>query len=237
MLAKWIAFIKGHERLLLALMAGIVIYYAITQIRAYEEHQLQVQADLKNKELADAKEASRQASAQVTEKTATNAKVDTQALQIIANLQARVNGLEQELANRQKAAASMTDQQLAARWGQLAGVGGDDLVPTAQGVQASHTAAVITVQRLEEVPALESKIEALNGVIDQREGQITAKSDLIASLKDDADKAKVVLAKQEAACEANTKLAVQQERDKKSKTNLIVRGVTFVLGVVLGTRL
>lgn len=235
---KYLLWIKQHERLILAFMAVALLAWGLMQWRAVRERELQTQFDEKKAELDAAKATAAAAHAETVKATTASQMVDTNALRVIASLQAQILERDKELAARQSSVASLSDQQLANRWATLTGLGSSELLPQSSGgLSASHTAAVVTVQQLESIPVLSDKVEALSGVINQREGQISAKNDLINSLQKESAADKVTLGKAEAACQAQVKLEVQKEHDKKEKGSWLWRGAAFVLGVLAGKRL
>lgn len=235
---KYLTWIKAHERLLFVLILAALGWYGWHTYMSYREHELAVNADLKQKELVNAKEAANQAANLVRDSTAKSAAIDTSAAQAIAALQAQIANLSRELAARQKSDAALTDAKLASRWASLTGLGATDLLPQAGGgLAVTHAAAVATVQKLEEVPALKAQVDSQQLMLNQRSSQLKAKNDLIISMKDEADKLKVALAKAEPACDSRVQLAVQQQKGKDSKGNWVWRGVAFVLGAVVGHRL
>lgn len=235
MLEKWITFVKGHERLLLALLAAVLLWWGWHQWMAHQEHQLEVTAALRQQELNNAHEASQKASNVVATASNRDAAVDANALKIIASLQAQIAARDKALAARQNSDASLSDQQLANRWATLTGLGPSDLLPNSGGgLSVTHAATVVTVQRLEEVPALEDKLVDLAGQLNQKDGQITAKNDLILSLRDESGKLKVELVKADAACKADTKLAVSQAVAKSKRLNHIWVGLGAILGGIIG---
>lgn len=231
MLDSYLKWLTHHKPIIYLLIIAGAMTWGWHRYMGWREHELQVNANIKQQELKDAKDAANKASNVVAANSARSQQIDTNALKIIASLQTQINTLRSELANRQKSDALLTDAELANRWATLTGLVSTDLLPNSGGgLTATHTAAVVTTQKLEALPELTAEVTARQGIIDQQAGQIAAKNDLIASLRDESGKLKVEMAKQDDACKAEIKLQVA----KAKRPNRVLLAIAAVVGGIVG---
>jgi hypothetical protein len=156
-LENYVQWVKAHERLLLVVAGGLVLWFALGKIDTMIEHHdaaalhtaevtANIQADW------NAKQAQIVAQ-QAAEYKALADKVEAQN----AALEAANVTLATALTKQQKTDAALPPTELVARWNTLVPAAGSTVTPT--GVALPSTGAIATVQELERVPVLSSQIE------------------------------------------------------------------------------
>jgi hypothetical protein len=224
MLDKYIAWVEAHERHLLILAAGVVLWVGIGKVDTLILHH--DQAGLQQAQIVAAQQAQKNAEVlAVVQQQAVDLKAlnDRVLSQQAALEQANVN-LANALIQQKKTDATLPPTELAARWNTLVPAALVSVTPN--GVSLSLPGAVATVQTLEEVPVL---TQQLNGVKQeligekqiaaQQESRITSLNTLVAgkdaSLKD-----------AEKVCTEQIKVVKDEARKSKRKW--------FVAGVITG---
>jgi hypothetical protein len=183
-----LTWIQKHERILLAIIGGLVLWFTIGKIDtliANHDH-----ANLQEAQVAAAvQEEKNQALAaqiaqQAAEYKALAEKVEAQTAQLE---QANVS-LATALTKQQKTDAALPPTELVARWNTLVPAAGLTVTPT--GVTLPNTGAVATVQQLEKVPVLaaqlDNEIQIATGtqkLLDASEGRVVTLNDQVTGLK------------------------------------------------------
>ena len=223
-LYKYETWIKQHERLFLAIIAGLVIWFGIGRIDsliANHDHATLQQAQVvaavqEEKNVALAKQVAEQAA----EYKALADKVNAQNA---ALEQANVN-LANALIKQQHTDAALSPSELVARWNTLVPQAGATVTPN--GVTLPSIGAIATVQQLESVPVLTTQLQNKGTELDNAQkllgtsqGQVTTLTEQVTGLQVKAvDDAKVCAAQ----------IAVVRADARKSKRRW------FYAGVVVG---
>ncbi len=191
-IGHWVTFIKGHEKLLLAIIAAFVlIHYADKAYDAYGNHLKAItQAD--NAHIAQIEQNNAKTGAELALLKATvdaNAKI----------AEAKIAASKQKLDEVKKADAALPLPDLSKRWESLLSLSPGNITPQSSGTIAVTTdAAHATVNRLEEADSLEVQLNSTNdelrGCKDVRAKQDTQiaglTEDITAQKKGRADDAK-----------------------------------------------
>jgi hypothetical protein len=221
---KWIVFFKSHERFLLCVVGGLVLWFALGKIDTLILHH--DQAGLQQAQIVAAQQAQKNAEVlAVVQQQATDLKAlnDRVLSQQAALEQANVN-LANALIQQKKTDATLPPSELAARWNLLIPQAGATV--NATGIAVPTTGAILTVQTLEAVPVLTQQLAATQQeligekqIATEQAGNITTLNTLIAgkdaSLKDAAQ-----------VCTEQIKVVKDAARKSKRKW--------FYTGVVVG---
>lgn len=221
-----LSWLQRHEKLVLAVIAGLVLWFGIGKIDTL----------IANHDHANLSQAAIVAGVQAEKNAALAAQVAEQAMlykELADKVQAQNAALEQanvNLANalikQQRTDATMTDPQLAIRW--------LDLVPSADpllaapngGLIVTHTGAVATVQRLEEVPVLKTELSNTNGQLANVDKLLTASTGQVATLNGQVTGLQLQIVDNSKVCTAQ--IAVVKADARKSKRRW------FYAGMVVG---
>lgn len=155
-------YVKAHERLLLALIGGVALWFAIgkvdTLVANHDNANLK-QAQVVASQQADKNQAlAAQAALQAAQYQALAAKVDAEnAVLVEANAT-----LSAALVKQQKTDATLPPTELVARLNTLVPQADATVTPT--GVALPEAGAVATVQQLEQVPVLTTQLQAAEEV-------------------------------------------------------------------------
>ena len=218
-------YFKAHERLILALVAAGVLWFAIGKIDTLIQHH--DDANLKQAQTIAAVQSQKDAAiaAQVAEDSAAFT-----ALQ--AKMQAQATALEQAnialataLTRQQKTDATLPPTDLVARWNAL--VPSANVTVSTNGETLPNSGAVATVQQLEIIPVQQQELtneQTLvangNALAVAQTKQVTDLTDQVAGLKlQSVDDAKV--------CQAQ--IAVVKADARRSKRRWFIAG--FVAGI------
>ena len=216
---------KTHEKLILALVAAGVLWFAIGKVDTLIQHH--DDANLKQAQVIAAQEASKNAAiaAQVaSDKAAFDALQTKLQAEDAALVQANV-ALATALTKQQKTDATLPPTDLVARWNALVPQAAASVTPN--GVTLPNTGAVATVQQLEIIPVQQEEItneQTLvangNALAVAQTKQVTDLTDQVAGLKlQSVDDAKV--------CQAQ--IAVVKADARRSKRRWFIAG--FVAGI------
>lgn len=221
---NWIAFIKAHEFIIIvALLLGSALFVAQKYFdlsAAIENHRAQ------------------QATASLTAQTnTTNAEITQVKQSLVAYQDALVKSAAQNtqlqkvidqrnsaLTNQQKADTLLSSSNLATRW--ISQVGDNGIAATTAGFDVSNTAAIATVQTLEQVPVLKQDLKDEQSKEVNLQTDITAANDLVSKGKETAASMALEMQDKDKVCSAQ--LAVVKADARKSKLK------TFFTGVVVG---
>jgi hypothetical protein len=220
-----LTWIQKHERIILFLVGGLILWFAIGKIDtliANHDH-----ANLQEAQVAAAvqEEKNQALAAQIAQQAAEyKALAEKVEAQNAALEQANVN-LATALTKQQKTDATLPPTELVARFNTLVPAAGATVTPT--GVALPSTGAVATVQQLEKVPVLAAQLDneiaietGTQKLLDASEGRIVTLNDQITGLK-----AQAVL--DDKVCKDTIKTVKDDAR--KSKRKWFVAG--FVSGV------
>ncbi len=186
-----LSWLQRHERIILALIAGVVLWFAIGKIDtliANHDH-----ANLQQAQVAAAvqEEKNQALAAQIAQQAAEyKALAEKVEAQNAALEQANVN-LATALTKQQKTDAALPPTELVARWNTLVPAAGSTVTP--EGVTLPSTGAVATVQQLEKVPVLAAQLDneiaiesGMQKLLDASEGRVVTLNDQVTGLKTQA---------------------------------------------------
>jgi hypothetical protein len=224
MLATISTYVKAHEKLLLALVAGLVLWFGIGKIDTLIQHHdsaalVQAQATLQSQQSKDAALAT-QATAQAAQFQALATKVDAENAALV-NANAT---LAAALTKQQKTDAGLPPTELAKRW--------DMLVPTASatvvtgGILLPNDGAVATVQSLEQIPTLTQELTNETTQLANAQSLVTAEGQQVTTLNTEVSGLHLEIVDSQKVCQAQ--IAEVKAADRKSKRRW------FLTGLVLG---
>ena len=216
--------IKQHEKLVLAVIVGLVLWFAVgkidTLIQNHDHAALQqaqvVAAVQQEKNEALAKQVAQQAEeykALAVQVNAQNAALE----------QANVN-LANALVKQQRTDATLPASELVARWNALVPQAGATVTPS--GVTLPSVGAIATVQQLESVPVLRTQIENDRTQFANEEPLLMASQNQVATLTSQVTGLQLMIVDNSKVCDA--RVAVVKAEARKSKRRW------FVIGWVTG---
>ena len=219
-----LSWLQKHERLVLAVIAGLVLWFGIgridTLIAHHDQAQLaqatevaKVQADKNTALTKQAQEQAAQYQALAAQVTAQNAQLEQ------ANLT-----LTTALTKQQKMDASLPPSELVNRWSTLVPQAKPTVTPT--GVALDTPSAVATVQALEELPVLRTQNEYERTQIANTEKLVTAEGVQVTTLNAQVDGLKLQLTDDAKVCKAEVATVKATARRSKRKW--------FYAGMVVG---
>jgi hypothetical protein len=192
-IGHWVTFIKGHERLLITIIAAFVlIHYADKAYDAYENH-LKATVSADNVHIAQIEQLNAKTEAELRLLKATvdaNAKI----------AEAKIAASKQKLVEVKKVDAALPLPELSKHWEDMLKLSPGSITPQSSGTVAVTTdAAHSTVARLEEADSLEDQLTQtqieLKGCVEVREKQDVVnsglKEDVAAQKKGREDDAKL----------------------------------------------
>ena len=218
-------YVKAHERLLLALIGGVALWFAIgkvdTLVANHDNANLK-QAQVVASQQADKNQAlAAQAALQAAQYQALAAKVDAEnAVLVQANAT-----LSAALVKQQKTDATLPPTELVARLNTLVPQADATVTPT--GVALPEAGAVATVQQLEQVPVLTQQLSDETQIASDTAGLLAAANENRATLTDEISGLKLEAVDSAKVCTAQ--IAVIKAEARKSKRRWFVAG--FVAGI------
>lgn len=225
-IATFSAYIKTHERLLLACIAAGVLWFSIGHIEGIiAKHD---DANLKQAQVTLATQASKdaalatQATEQAAQYKALADKINAQNAQLVAaNTQ-----LAAALTKQQKTDASLPLPDLANRWTALVPQAKPTATPT--GLAVDTPGAVATVQQLELVPV--QQLELMNARQETANdlSLLTASTGQVKTLTDEVSGLRLENTDEKAVC--TQQLRVQADAARKSKRRWFIAG--YIAGFV-----
>ena len=219
-----LTWIQKHERLCLAVVGGLVLWFAVgkidTLIQNHDHATLQqaqvIAAVQEEKNVALAK--------QVAEQAAEYKKLaDTVNAQNAALEQANVN-LVNALIKQQHTDATLPPSDLVARWNTLVPQAGATVVTN--GVLLPEQGAVSTVQALEQTPVLQKQLGNTQDELKNAQGLLTASNGQVITLNTEVGALRVQIVDNSKVCDARVK--VESDRVRKARRRW------FVIGYVAG---
>jgi hypothetical protein len=217
-------YLKAHEKLILAGVAGLVLWFGIGKIDTLIQHHdaaalVAAQATLQAQQSKDAALAT-QATAQAQQYAALAAKVDAQNAALV-NANATLSAA---LAKQQKTDAGLPPTELANRWLTLV----PESKPTVitGGIMVPESGAVATVQNLEQVPVLRTQLENERTQLGNTQALLTASTGQTTTLNQEISGLKLEAVDQTKVCTAQ--VAEVKAAAAKSKRRW------FLTGLVLG---
>ncbi len=224
------SWLKQHERLVIIFMVLIFSFFVLDKglgiVQSWEQHKatqaekvLDAQKAKNDTELATAKTMLAQYQTQLA--------ADEQAIQSLTKAQAF---RDKQLPVQQKVDAQLAPNDLALRWQGL--VGDSGVVPAADGYNVSNTAAVITVQNLEQVPVLQADLADEQNKTAALQKDVASANDLIGQGKVVVSGLQTQIVDQTKACTAQINVVKAQARKGKLKAFGIGYGLGLVSGLV-----
>jgi hypothetical protein len=220
-IATFSAYIKTHERLLLACIAAGVLWFSIGHIEGIiAKHD---DANLKQAQVTLATQASKdaalatQATEQAAQYKALADKINAQNAQLVAaNTQ-----LAAALTKQQKTDASLPLPDLANRWTALVPQAKPTATPT--GLAVDTPGAVATVQALEQVPAQQKMLVNAQQELSNTNALLTASTGQVATLSSEVSGLRLENVDEQKVCTAQ--IAVVKAEARKSKRRWFYAGV------------
>lgn len=220
-IATFSAYIKTHERLLLACIAAGVLWFSIGHIEGIiAKHD---DANLKQAQVTLATQASKdaalatQATEQAAQYKALADKINAQNAQLVAaNTQ-----LAAALTKQQKTDASLPLPDLANRWTALVPQAKPTATPT--GLAVDTPGAVATVQALEQVPAQQKMLVNAQQELSNTNVLLTASTGQVATLSSEVSGLRLENVDEQKVCTAQ--IAVVKAEARKSKRRWFYAGV------------
>lgn len=218
-------YVKAHERLLLALIGGVALWFAIgkvdTLVANHDNANLK-QAQVVASQQADKNQAlAAQAALQAAQYQALTAKVDAEnAVLVKANATLRA-----ALVKQQKTDATLPPTELVARFNTLVPQADATVTPT--GVALPEAGAVATVQQLEQVPVLTTQLQAAEEVAQNDNQLLIAGKAQNDTLYEEISGLNFQIVDNAKVCTAQ--IAVAKAEARKSKRRWFVAG--FVAGI------
>ena len=224
MLAAISTYVEKHERLVLALVAGVILWFAVgrvdTLIAKHDSAALQqaqavaqVQAD-KTAAIAE------QVQVQAAQYQALVDKVQAQNAALVkANAE-----LATALTKQQRIDASLPPTELVNRWAVLVPQAKPTVTPT--GVAVDTLSAVATIQQLEIIPVQQETIKNNQQELSNAQSLVTAEGQQVQTLNTEVGSLRTQLGDNAKVCDARVKV----ETDKVHKA----RRRWFVIGYIAG---
>ena len=213
------AYLKAHERLVLSVVAGLVLWFAIGKIDTLILHHDQ----------ANLEQAKVTAQVQAEKNTALAAQVATQAAQykeLADKVQSQNAALEQAnvqlsqaLVKQQKTDATLPPTELAARWTML--VPQATVAVTPSGVTLNSASAVATVQTLEQVPVLKTELSNTNGRLENVDKLLAASGQQVATLNSQVSGLQLQIVDNSKVCTAQVSVVKAEARRSKRRWFLV----------------
>jgi hypothetical protein len=219
------AYLKAHEKLVLAAIAGLLLWFAVGHVEsiiAAHDNANLAQAKVVAQSQADKTEAiAAQVAQQSAQYQALATKLDAQnAALVAANTQ-----LATALAQRQKTDATLPPSELAQRWNTLvpqvttSDVSAGQMTVNTPGVSA-------TVQQLEQVPVLSTQLGNERTQLESTQKLLGLSQNETTTLSSEVSSLNVQIKDNQAVC--NQQIAVVKAEARKSKRRW------FYAGVVVG---
>lgn len=216
--------VKQHEKIALALIAGLVLWFGIgridTLIQNHDNANL-AQAKIVAQQAADRTEA---VAAQVAEQAAQYKLLAAQVTAQNAALVAANTQLATALAKQQKTDATLPPSDLVARWNTLVPQAKPTVTPT--GVAMDTPSAVATVQQLELVPAQQQELKNTQQELSNAQSLVSAEGQSITVLNTEVSDLRTQSVADAKVC--TDQIAVVKAEARKSNRRWFIGG--FIAG-------
>ena len=219
-----LTWLQKHERLILAAMAGVILWLSIGKIDT-----LIINHDASN--LAQTKvvaaeqaEKNKELATQVAEQAAQYKALAQQVEQQNAALEQANVQLAQALTKQQKTDAMLPPNALAQRWNTLVPTATATVTPS--GIAVPQSGAVATVQELEKVPVLSSQLENERTQLGNTQNLLDASRTQVSTLTDQVSGLRLQAVDDAKVCKAQ--VAEVKAQARKSKRTW------FTIGYVAG---
>ncbi len=222
------SWLKQHERLIIIFMVLIFSFFVLDKglsvVASWEQHKA-TQAE----KVLDAQKAKNDADLATAKGMLsdyqTQLAADTKEIAALTTAQA---SRDKVVVVQQKADAAMPPSQLATRWQGL--VGDSGVVPVATGYTVSDSAALTTVQNLEQVPVLKADLADEQSKTAALQKDVASANDLIGQGKLVVNGLQLQLTDKDKACTAE----LNAEKAKARKSKLKWFGIGYVTGFISG---
>lgn len=220
-LENYIKWFEAHERAVLVVLGGCVLWFALGKIdTVIANHD---KANLQQAQVAAAvlTAKNQQTEAVVAQQAADLVELKAQMAAQVAAVEAEKVALINALANQKKIDVTLTPTELTNRW--------NVLVPTASAsvtngqVTLPPTGAVATVQQLEEVPVLTNELSGTQDELATANKMVQQEGDQVATLNTLVAGKDALLAKNETVCQEQIK--VVKDAAAKSKRKWFIGGL------------
>jgi hypothetical protein len=220
------AYLKAHERLVLAGIAAVLLWFAVGHVEnIIARHD---EANLNQAKVVAQSQADKTAAiaAQVTQQAEEYKALAAQVAAQNAQLEAANVALSNALIKQQHTDATLPPSDLVARW--------NTLVPqakptvTATGIAVDTPSAIATVQALEQVPVLSAQVANQSKELSNAQALVTAEGDQVKTLNTEVGSLNLQLADNQKVCDARVKVVTDAAR--KSKRRWLYAGM--VLGFI-----
>jgi hypothetical protein len=217
-------FLMAHEKLVLAVIAGLVLWFSIgkidTLIANHDNanlHQAQVVADQQAAVNAGLAQQAAYQAAQYKELAAQVAKQNAQ-------LEAANVALSNALVKQQHTDATLPPSELIVRWAQLV-PNAEVSILTDGRIAVPQPTAVATVQQLEEVPVLRTQLGNTRTQLGDAQALVTASGQQVATLNTEVGSLRVQITDNAKVCDARVKVVT--DAAKKSKRHWLYAGMVI----------
>jgi hypothetical protein len=226
-IATFSAYIKAHEKLVLAFIAAGVLWFSIGHIEGIiAKHD---DANLKQAQVTLATQASKDAvlATQATQQAEQYKALAAQVAQQNAALEATNAALAAALTRQQKTDATLPPIELVARLNTLVPTAGATFTPN--GVTLPEAGAVATVQQLEKVPVLTQELSNSQAEAKNDLSLLTASTGQVATLNSEVSGLRLENTDEKNVC--TQQLRVQADAARKRERRIGIIGA--VIGVIL----
>lgn len=229
-IAKAESWLKQHERLIIVFMVLLLAFFVLDKslgvVASWEQHRASIAAETLSvdKTKADAE------LAQAKQMLADYQSALSQSLAANQKLAAAQQTRDQALSKQQVVDKTLPPSQLGERWQTL--VGDSGIQPDTSGFNVSDTAALATVSKLEQVPALEGDLKDEQAKSANLQVDVDKANDLINQGKIAVNGLQLELVDKDKACTAQVTAAKAQARKGKLKAFGFGYGLGFVSGLV-----
>ena len=206
-------YVKAHEKLVLAGIAALLLWFAVGHIEGIiarhdnaNLQQAQIVAQAQADKTAAIAEQVAQQSAQY------QALADKVQVQNAALVQANTE-LATALAKQQRTDASLPPTELVNRWSTLVPQAKPTVTPS--GVALDTPSAVATVQALEAVPVLTAQVSNTQKELDNAQSLVTAEGQQVTTLDTEVGSLRTQLGDNQAVCQAQIAVVKAQARKRQ----------------------
>lgn len=220
-------YVKNHERLVLSVIAGLVLWFTIGKIDT-----LIANHDHANLQQAQIVAAVQQEKNEETAKLVTQQAADMKVLN--DKVQAQNAALEQAnlalvtaLTKQQKTDAAMSTPEVAQRWMQL--VPAATVKPVPSGVTLDDTSAHATVSELEKAPVLSKQLEASHEELTNAQLLLSASGQQVATLNTQVTGLHLKAVDDAKVCTAQIEAVKADARKSKRKWAIVGAIVGFIM--------
>lgn len=224
-------FLKLHERLII-----IVLVLAVLGFLGHEYLNHAAAVDDKKAQQADVvlqqqKATNDQIASQVKQQQDTLTQLVVQVSQENAQLLAAIANRTQTTIVQQVKDKTLPIPDLVTRWNGLAGLPASDITNTTTGLVITDDGARQTVSQLEQVPTLTQNLADSQTIIENKNDQITAQTNLVTGLQTQVSGLNTQISDADKACK--TQVTALKAEARKSKMKWFLSGIGIGIGGAL----